>query len=63
MRLYPADPAVPLRGPAGEIVDPVEGVEVDPHDVFWNRRLRDGDATATKPARPRNSEPKPSKAD
>jgi|APThiThiocy_cv2_1041547.scaffolds.fasta_scaffold161693_2 hypothetical protein len=49
MRLYPADPTVPLCGPAGEIIDPAEGIEVAEFDVFWNRRLRDGEATTTPP--------------
>ncbi len=52
MRLYPADPAVPLCGPAGETIDPAEGIEVDPLDVFWNRRIRAGEASATPPDRP-----------
>lgn len=43
MRLIAADPAVPLCGPRGETIGP-EGVEVDDLDVFWNRRLRSGEA-------------------
>lgn len=54
MKLIPADPAVPLYGPAGKVVDPVEGVTVDDLDVFWNRRIRAGEAVIApdKPARP-----------
>ncbi|HWJ72591.1 MAG TPA: hypothetical protein VNX29_05420 [Kaistia sp.] len=54
MKLIPADPAVPLYGPAGELVDPVEGVTVDDLDVFWNRRICAGEAVVApaKTARP-----------
>lgn len=51
MKLIPADPAVPLYGPAGEAIDPAEGVEVDDLDVFWNRRIRAGEAVVA-PAKP-----------
>ncbi len=44
MKLIPADPAVPLYGPAGERIDPSEGVETDDDNVFWNRRIRAGEA-------------------
>ncbi|MCX5496437.1 hypothetical protein OSH11_17150 [Kaistia dalseonensis] len=44
MKLIPADPAAPLYGPTGQLVDPVDGIEVDPLDVFWQRRIRAGEA-------------------
>lgn len=44
MKILPADPAIPLYGPAGELIDPVEGVDVAEHDVFWQRRIRAGEA-------------------
>lgn len=57
-RLISADPAVPLRGPSGEAIDTVEGIEVDELDVFWNRRIRAGEALIAPPDRPA----KPAKA-
>ena len=50
MKLIPADPAVPLYGPAGEMIDPVEGIEVDPTNVFWARRVLAGEAVEAPPA-------------
>lgn len=54
MKIIPADPTVPLYGPASELIDPVEGVTVDDLDVFWHRRIRAGEAViaADRPARP-----------
>jgi len=58
MKILPADPAIPLYGPAGELIDPVAGVEVAEHDVFWQRRIRAGEAIV-----PSAKTVKPAKAD
>lgn len=44
MKILPADAALPLFGPTGHAVDPVEGIEVGDHEVFWHRRVAAGEA-------------------
>lgn len=35
-----------IRDPVtGQYVDPDKGMSVDPNDIYWRRRLRDGDVT------------------
>jgi hypothetical protein len=52
MKIIPADPAIPLYGPDGKLVDAVAGVDADETDVFWARRIRAGEAViAAKPTK------------
>ncbi|BCP53785.1 hypothetical protein K32_24020 [Kaistia sp. 32K] len=52
MRIYPAQYDVPLVGPNRQRVDPVAGIEVNDNDLFWNRRIRAGEASTTPPVAP-----------
>jgi Protein of unknown function (DUF2635) len=44
MKVIPA-PGKAVRDPRSMILLPEEGRDVPDDDPFWNRRLRDGDAT------------------
>lgn len=41
-----------IRDPATRLIVPKEGQEVDQHDPFWSRAIRDGDVREVEPAEP-----------
>lgn len=52
MKVKPA-PGMTVRDPHPPYaILPPEGREVPDHDVFWNRRVRDGDVVVDKSATP-----------
>lgn len=51
MRIYVTRDLV-IRDPVSHRLVGPEGIDVSPNDLFWQRRLMDGDATIM---RPRNS--------
>lgn len=48
MMVYPV-PGRAVRDPVTKHVLTEDGLEVSEHDIFWARRVRDGDVTATAP--------------
>ena len=55
MRIYPAAGRT-VRDPVSFQVLPATGREVPDHDLYWTRRLRDGDVTTTAPEAPPEGE-------
>lgn len=51
MTVYPV-PGRKVRDPVTKRVLTDEGLEVSIHDIFWAKRVRDGDVTTTAPAAP-----------
>ncbi len=45
MRIYPAAPGLVVRDPVKRDAVPDDGREVPNNDLFWQRRLADGDVT------------------
>lgn len=65
MRVYPT-PGLVVRDPVLRDALPAEGRDVADDDLYWVRRLQDGDATLTPPAtggRPAAPAIKPTQAD
>jgi len=56
MKVYPV-PGRLVRDPRSLQELPAEGREVPDDDPFWNRRLRDGDVSATQPDAPDPPDP------
>jgi hypothetical protein len=48
MKVYPT-PGLQTRDPVTKQLIPQEGIEVSDTDLFYTRRLRDGDVTLTAP--------------
>jgi Protein of unknown function (DUF2635) len=43
IRIMPAE-GLKIRDPVTHLfIDPVDGLDVDENDLYWSRRLRDGD--------------------
>ena len=51
MKVYPA-PGLKVRDPETKAHLPLHGLEIDPNDLFWARRLRDGDVVTEPPELP-----------
>lgn len=49
MKVYPV-PGRAVRDPVTKHVLTEDGLDVSEHDIFWARRVRDGDVTTTVPA-------------
>jgi hypothetical protein len=49
MRVAPA-PGLVIRDPVTKLFVPPEGIEVAESDLFWVRRINDGDAVIVPPA-------------
>lgn len=58
MKVKPA-PGMTLRDPETYAIVPEEGIEVDDSDLYWFRRLADGDAVKVDEAPPETTEPPP----
>jgi hypothetical protein len=52
MFVKPARPGLIVRDPQTRIPLPEEGREVDENDMFWQRRLRDGDVVLAQAPQP-----------
>lgn len=57
MMVYPV-PGRAARDPVTKHVLTEAGLEVSEHDIFWARRVRDGDVTTTAPT-PTNASAQP----
>lgn len=51
MHVYPRA-GVRVRDPVHKDLLPEDGREVSDHDLYWQRRIADGDVTTTAPASP-----------
>jgi hypothetical protein len=51
MKVYPA-PGLKVRDPETKTHLPAHGADVDSNDLFWARRLRDGDVVTEPPELP-----------
>ena len=52
MKVIPGAPDRQVRDPRSGALGPPEGREVNEHDLYWARRLRDGDVVPADPDPP-----------
>lgn len=58
MKVIPGAADRAVRHPVSGVLVPPEGMEVNEHDLYWARRLRDGDVMeAEDPPGTRNAQP------